>query len=496
MTTIPAWEIKRFVQSQTVAEHQADTMANLLRGPMLLAALQSPYFDDEESGRKILNLYLNECRFGKDADWYKQTQESFLKYHPSWVELFDDVRLDRLQQGSKGQKSNVMGDWLALSHLRGTPMPFEMLATSRKRDPRTPAPVLLPTDEIFITAAPPKEDFYKHVFEQLYMKHKDEHRGWNALLGRQTIRGLTSKTWDAYVSVFPNDVSQLVQRFNLNRGYEGLAILRDLQEVKNPLQLAREMVSAMQSGLFNEMYTLFDDETSFGKDAVLLTPSMSEALYETIPTRPEVRSKLSTEHLVHIVNGDPSNVETEMDYAVAGFPNAHACGALVAPKYMELLNPVARQTIFELMARDPVKYLPVVARIVNSDVPTVLTSPEMEKFLQSTYIQAFVIESMMEKRAGGFCKNYMALYPQVVDDLNAASFDVENVYETIVLKHMTPTLSYADACEVRNIAVSLGITTLETRAMMTMALDGTSTQKSLSIAGLLDESPSHTVFPA
>lgn len=496
MTTIPVWEIKQFVQSRTISEHQAETMPNLLRGPMLLAALQSPHFHDDESGQKILHMYLNECRVGKDIAWYQQTQDYFLKHRASWSELFDTVRLDRLQHGSKGQKSNIMGDWLALSHLQGTPMPFDVLATARKRDPRALVPVLSPTDEIFITVAPPKEDLYKHVFELLYTKHHDEHRGWNALLGRQTIRGLTSKTWDAYVSVFPDNVSQLVRTFNMNRSYDGLTILRDLQEVEDPLLLAREMVAAMQSGQFNEMYTLFDDDTSFGKDSVLLTPSMSEALYETISTRPEVRSKLSTEHLMHIVNGDPSNVETEMDYAVAGFPNAHACGALVAPKYMELLNPVARQTIFELMARDPVKYLPVVARIVNSDVPTVLTSPEMEKFLQSTYIQAFVIESMMEKRAGGFCKNYMALYPQAVDDLNAASFDVENVYETIVLKHMTPTLSYADACEVRNIAVSLGITTLETRAMMTMALDGTSTQKSLSIAGLLDESPSHTVFPA
>lgn len=495
-TSTPDWEIKRFIHPLTAAEHQADTMANLLRRPMVLAALQSPNFTDLESGEKILQLYLNECRAGQDAAWYEETQKHFLHLHQDWVPLFGMVLATRLQSGSKSQKSNIMGDWLALSSLQGTPMPFELLAQPRNRDPRKPAFVIGPNDDIQITAAPPKEGLYRHVFEQLYSKHKDTHRGWNALLERQTLRGLTSATWDAYVEVFPNKVSSLIKGFNQNRSYEWLSMMQGLEDAKHADVLATHVVEVMQNGRAQELYSALSEDTYGSKDHFLYKAPMAHALYATLKKEPKVRSKLSTDHLVHLVNGDLKKVQPEMDYAVSTNANAHASGNLFSPPYFSVLQPATREKLLTTLVASPSKYYALATKIICSTEETSLTAKEMKTFLSSTFVQAAVMECTMEKKTWGFFKNFLALHPEVVEELNAASFNAPDVYESIVLKHMVPGLSYADAHGVRNMAASLGVDSVEARMMLKIALDGIDAQKSLSIDGLLDECSSNSSFPA
>ena len=45
------------------------------------------------------------------------TQKAFLRHHPQWKDGFDDILKSRWEHGLKSQRTNQMGDWIALSQL-------------------------------------------------------------------------------------------------------------------------------------------------------------------------------------------------------------------------------------------------------------------------------------------------------------------------------------------------------------------------------------------
>ena len=47
------------------------------------------------------------------------TQKAFLRHHPQWKDGFDDILKSRWEHGLKSQRTNQMGDWIALSQLGG-----------------------------------------------------------------------------------------------------------------------------------------------------------------------------------------------------------------------------------------------------------------------------------------------------------------------------------------------------------------------------------------
>ena len=96
-----------------------DTSANILREHLVTSALYDPALDSETMRDCVLHMYLNECKSGKDKQWYATTQKAFLRHHPQWKDGFDDILKSRWEHGLKSQRTNQMGDWIALSQLGG-----------------------------------------------------------------------------------------------------------------------------------------------------------------------------------------------------------------------------------------------------------------------------------------------------------------------------------------------------------------------------------------
>ena len=96
--------------------------------------------DSETMRDCVLHMYLNECKSGKDKQWYATTQKAFLRHHPQWKDGFDDILKSRWEHGLKSQRTNQMGDWIALSQLGGEPLSLDLLFREKLRHPRDPRP--------------------------------------------------------------------------------------------------------------------------------------------------------------------------------------------------------------------------------------------------------------------------------------------------------------------------------------------------------------------
>ena len=117
-----------------------DTSANILREHLVTSALYDPALDSETMRDCVLHMYLNECKSGKDKQWYATTQKAFLRHHPQWKDGFDDILKSRWEHGLKSQRTNQMGDWIALSQLGGEPLSLDLLFREKLRHPRDPRP--------------------------------------------------------------------------------------------------------------------------------------------------------------------------------------------------------------------------------------------------------------------------------------------------------------------------------------------------------------------
>lgn len=437
------------LQSKTPAQHMADTSHDLLRDTVLLVVLNDPSYQGPAMAERFLQMYLNECRTEKSREWYTLVQSLFLEHHPDWVNSFDTVLAERRRDGGKAQKTNVMGDWLALSQLRGQPLGFEMLSFNKRADPRVAPSALSPTDDIVITVNSPKEGVYRQAFDLLYHKHCHEHNGWKSMLRRMDIKSMTGDLWDAFVEVYPQELA-LPFRGVVLRGYEWKSTIQQLLPMRYGLEFSRELVRLMQNGKADELYQQFEDD-SYAFNNVLRTPEMSEALYETLNTHPDVRTKLSTVHLVHALNADPGRALAELNYAVGGKSNAHASRDIVVSPFLEQLSTKANESLFSALFKEPQKYLSVIEKFVENfnandeDKGSIFSLEAMQALVASTWVKVFLVESILDGKATMFLSQFAKMNSHIEAELTAANFEEPHAFETIMMRHITPTLTYSDA---------------------------------------------------
>ena len=470
----------------------ADTEADLLRPHVLLGVVNNPEYRDADMGERFLHAYLNDCRSGRDKDWYTSVQQGFMQNHAEWSDLFPTVLQERRMNGSKKQKANIMGDWLALSQLQGEPLSFDILAQLKRGDRRQPPAPLQPRDEVVITVASPKDGLYKDVFELLYTKHHTEHNGWQALLWRMDLKNMTPAIWDTYVDLYSDQVESPVKIRAMN-GYEWESLLQEFVSARHSLALNRVVVGMMQSGHADELYTQIMDDSHVKPNDALHNQHMSEALYETLRKNPDVRQKLSVQHVVHVLNADPTRMKIELDYAVSGGKNAHASGDIVVPQYLEQLTSEARKRLMSLLGGNPQKYSPVLEALLAQ---ASVTQSEMSALLKSSYAKALLVENLMQGRLTSLVPKIAKSSAAITAALSAADFRVPYAFERVILTHFTPELSYEDAAELLTIAESLGADKKLIREMLQGAFDGASSANSLPIEGLLDDPPGQSTFSA
>lgn len=491
MTSLPAWQTKQFLQSKTAKQHMAETEVDLLRPHVLAAVANDAAYQDSGLGERFLHAYLNECRSGREKEWYEAMQKGFTSNHLGWAELFGGVLETRRMQGSKAQKVNIMGDWLALSQLQGRPLAFDMLSQP-KRQRHPPAPVLS-TDDIMITVAAPKEGLYKHAFELLYTKHQSEHNGWQALLRRMSLRGMTPAIWDKYVDLYPTEVDVPLKGMTL-RGYEWQGVLAEFIAARHALTLNRVLVNFMQTGRADEMYSQLSEDSYIRPDGPLYNKHMSEALYETLKTYPDVRQKFITQHLVHVVNTEPRRIVAELNYAVGEKPNAHASRDLVKPLYLAQLQPAARDALMNTLGQNPEKYSSILELLLK-DASENVTKQEMPALLRTSYAKALLVQGLIKGNFSSFATQIANSSDDIKEQLFATDFEIPHAFERVMMQYLTPQLSYEDAIKLLSIASSLGADDNMAREMIQTAFDGSSAQNSLPIDGLVDDTPESSAFP-
>lgn len=493
MSSLFAWQIKQWLQSKTPIQHMVDTEADLLRPHMLLGVANDASFQGGVSGERFLHAYLNDCRSGRTNEWYTFMQVGFIANHQDWSNLFVSVLNTRSMQGSKAQKINVLGDWLALSQLQGKSLPFELLAEQRHRHPRASrlsAPV---SNEPLITVSNPKEGFYKDVFDMLYKKHHPENSGWNTLLRRMNLKNMTPDLWDAYVDMYPDSVEVPLKGMTL-RGYEWQGVLSQFISARHRLALNRVVVNFMQSGRAEELYKQLEDDSFIKEDGPLHNQCISEVLYETLKTHPDVRKKLVTQHLVHAVNNDPNRVKFELDYALSGQANAHASRDLVTPDSLAQLSPEARHQLMSQIGQRPEKYSSLLEALLKNASGN-MTEQEMPALLKMPYAKALVVHGLLKGELTSYLTQVANSSPDIAAALLAANFEVPREFERIMLDYLTPELPLSEAFKLLSIADSLGADDSMIREMIQTALDGSSSQNSLPIDGIVEDTSTGSAFP-
>ena len=493
MTTISAWQIKQFLQSQTPQEHMDDTEANLLRPHVLLSVVDNAEYNNADMGERFLHAYLNDCRTGREKDWYTAMQKGFMQNHSSWSDLFPVVLQARRMSGSKKQKANILGDWMALSQLQGAPLSFDMLAQTKQSDRRQPSVPVQPRENVIITVSIFKDSQYNDVFELLYAKHHAEHNGWQALLQRMNLKNMTPNIWDTYVDLYPDQVEVPVKDQVMN-DYAWESLLQQFVSSRHALALNRVVVNMMQNGNANGLCHLLTDDSHIKPNDALHNRHLSEALYETLCRAPDVRQKLSVQHIVHALNTEPTRMKTELDYAVSGKPNAHASRDIVVPQYLDQLTAAVRMHLMSLLGEHSKKYSSVLEALLGQANVSV-TKLEIAALLKSSYSKALLVEHLMMGRFTSVATKIAESSAELTTALLAADFRVPHAFERVMLAHLTPEFSYEDAAKLMAIAESLGADDSKLiREMFQTAFDGASSSNSFPIEGLLNDTPSPPTF--
>lgn len=446
-------------------------------------------------GERFLQAYLNECRSGREKEWYEVMQKGFTMHHPQWADLFDSALELRRMHGGKAQKLNVMGDWLALSQLQDLPLPFHMLSQDKRRDPRIPLAPIAPKDNIVITVSSPKDGLYKNAFELLYAKHHSEHNGWQAMLRRMNLKSMTPALWDTYVDLYPSEIDVPLKGMTM-KGYDWQVVLSEFVNARHALALNRVVVHFMQTGRATELYDqLSEDSYSYVRaDGPLHNKSISEALYETLKTFPDVRQKFITQHLVHVVNTDSRRIVAELNYAVSGNKNAHSCRDLVTPKYLVQLESAARDNLMTALGNNPEKYSSVLELLLKEASANV-TAQEMPALLKTSYAKALLTHGLLKGNFSSFATQVANSSDDLKTALLATNFEEPHAFERTMMQYLTPQLSYEDAVKLLLVADGLGADEKMEREMFQAAFDGSSVQNSFPIEGLVDDSPVNSAFP-
>lgn len=487
MTALPRWQTKQAIQSQTVAEHMADTSTDVLREHLVLSALSDPTFDSEFMRDSVLHMYLNECRRGKSRQWYINAQQAFMAHHASWRMGFQEVFDRRREEGSKGQRTNTMGDWFALSQLCGETLPMEMIFREKLRHPKDPRP------PSYFLVNLPKEGLYKEAFDLLYHAHAAKDSRWDELLSAMPLGSMTAALWDAYAEHWPDRLDKPIKSSSLE-GHEWLTLLGELGQSKHAPELAKEVVKRVQSCADEKLRRLFTDDKSWNR-GVIHEPLLSQALYAAMESDEKLRACISTQHLVHALNANPSRVKKELDTAVSNLPASAASCAVFSPPYVEQLSEDARKKALQCMAQTPKKYKAVLSQQFNKITSSNWMGEELTALLSTSYAQALLVSCVMKGWANTFLVHCAAQFPALTRELDEADFMDNYAFETIAMRHLVPGLAHKDAFALTSMAQSLGSNEDETLLVYQTAIEGVSSQKSLPIEGLVEAS-NDSAFPA
>lgn len=490
MTTLPRWRTQQGIQAKTVAEHMVDTNADVLREHLVKSALYDPTLSSDTMRDSVLHMYLNECKSGKDKQWYTTTQKAFLAHHPQWKLGFDDVLKERWENGLKSQKANQMGDWIALSQLGGEPLPLDLLFREKlrhPRDPRPPAHFMIPL---------PKNGIYRHAFELLYNAHGTKDPRWNTLLASMPLGSLTASLWDSYAENWPDKLEAPVNNAAL-KSHEWPSLLEELFKSKHAVPLAVQIVARLQSGSDGELAELFSSQNKWQR-GFLDEPLMSETLYNAARANRTMRQYLSTGQLVHGLNLNPGDVKTQLSTlpTLDSMPSAKsALRALFSPPYVEQLSAEVRANTVQYFAQNPAVCQPLIAQQFNKITSSNWTQKELQTMLSTPGVQALLVNSIVKGWANTFLDYCATVLPALVQELNAADFTEDHVFEAIAMRHLVPGLSHKDALALTSMAESLGVDEKELIGMYQNAIEGLSSQNSLPIDGLVEAS-SDSAFPA
>ena len=452
-STLARWQIKESVQSKTAIEHLNTTEYEAGRSEVVLRALVEPWYEDGFSER-VLQMYLNECRMGKGREWYQQTQQAFMAHCSSWEPTFESILRDRQTYGSRRQRSNTMGDWMALSHLQGRPLSMDLLFVTKERHPRDPRPAV-------ITQVPMVSDnTYKYAFETLYLSCYTHDTRWDGWLQKMDLRMMTPALFDVVALRWPDSMPDLVRRTKGDADAlldQWDLILSDLFTAEHGNHLANEIVRILfedKNPLSDIFKTILRRPERYRSS--LMTACFSKALYDHVQRHPQDQSWLSQDHLCHIANEDPETVvpilRTALQFATKIINNGH--GALeVFTRGADQLNSEARHRMLTAINATPQRYSFVFAK--NIAEGTSWTASELKLFLSTTHAKAVLAEALVEKTANLFVCRCVDVMPELAVALEQADFTKEGTFEAVVMRCLTPDLAYVDALRLKDVAKSL-----------------------------------------
>lgn len=485
MTLLP-WQSKQYIQGHTALEHMADTSVNSIRGPALLLvnASQDPPQQSTLTGERFLQAYLNECQLGQTKEWYSEMQTNFVRANAQWSNLFNLVLDTRKAHGGKSQKNNSMGDWLALSQLQDEPLPFSMLTSGGRRDPRIPVTPIAPRDIVRITSGSPRKGRYKDVFELLYTKHQSAHNGWEALLTRMDFQGMTPNIWDVYVDLYPDEIQRPFKDLK-TKDYDWNSILSNYANSRHAPILNRTLVAMMLSGKADDLHNSFAGYYLY-PNSPLCNSHMSNALYEALGQAPNTRQVLNTPHLIHVLNAEPLHMEAELNYAISNKHDAITSYRIVKPEFMDQLNAQAREHLMVLLGENPLKYTFLLEGLLQ-DPGEKITQREISVLLKAPYAKAMFVDALVKGSISSLATRIANDSIEISAELLAADFQVPNTFERVMMQHLTPKLTYKAAVELMSISDSLGADEKMIRTMLQTAFEDTLQSNSFPIDELLGD---------
>lgn len=237
------------------------------------------------------------------------------------------------------------------------PCRWKMIFREKLRHPKDPRP------PSYFLVSGSKEGLYKEAFDLLYHAHAAKDSRWDELLSAMPLGSMTAALWDAYAEHWPDRLDKPIKSSSLE-GHEWLTLLGELGQSKHAPELAKEVVKRVQSCADEKLRRLFTDDKSWNR-GVIHEPLLSEALYAAMESDEKLRACISTQHLVHALNANPSRVKKELDTAVSELTASAASCAVFSPPYVEQLSEDARKKALQCMAQTPEKYKAVLSQQFN-----------------------------------------------------------------------------------------------------------------------------------
>lgn len=455
------WEVKAFIQSKTPLQHMADTGAAPYRGDMVVAGLSRTWVLHDDLAERLLHMYLNECRMGKDAEWYRATQQEFKKHCAHWSSRFHDVLSTRQMHG-KQQRNGLLGDWIALSHLQGTALPLDMVFKEKERHPRDirPATVLVPKLQTGV---------YRGALEALYIQHRDDDPRWDAL------PILTPALFDA-VATDEHRVNSLVEQVQGDADMWNTLLSRLFEAQRGPL-LAKVIVERMFGN--DELGDTLKNVRRQHHRGCMDSACFSMAFYEYSVAQPSVRSWLNGMNVMHALNGNPQWVKRELKFAQLRSREDFSVdypSCTMFDTCLPQVVPEVRKTMLKALNKNPTLYEHLLPYFMDCEGAQL---EETQMLLESPWVKGRLVMSLL-KTKGRFLRRCIACYPDLSAELEQTDFAVPGALARVVMRHLVPELTYEQALGLESAVATLGsdmdrlplfVSAIQRHGVMEMPLD-------------------------